>query len=117
MKKIILVASAIVVSGCAANSGVVPIGQDTYMVSRQAATGFSGSSTLKAEAFKEASAHCQAEGKVIQVVSTQEASPPFILGNYPKAEVQFMCLAKNDPAVARPKLQKGADTVMEIRRQ
>ena len=28
--------------GCASNSGVAPMGPDTYMVTRQAATGFSG---------------------------------------------------------------------------
>jgi len=58
VKRIVFL-SAILVCGCASNSGVVPIGQETYMVSRQAATGFSGSGTLKAEAFAEAKAYCQ----------------------------------------------------------
>ncbi len=30
----------LLLAGCASNSGVVPMGNDTYMVSRQAATGF-----------------------------------------------------------------------------
>ena len=46
--------------------GVVPIGQDTYMVSRQAATGFSGSGTRKAEAFREANEFCISQGEVMQ---------------------------------------------------
>ena len=50
----ILVAGLLFISGCASNSGVVPIGPDTFMVSRQAATGFSGLGTLKADAFQEA---------------------------------------------------------------
>lgn len=74
------------------------------MVSRQAATGFSGSGTLKAEAFQEANAYCAGQGKTLQVVSTQEAQPPFVFGNYPKAEVQFMCLADGDIESGRPKL-------------
>lgn len=51
--------------GCASNSGVIPIGKDTYMVSRQAATGFSGSGTLKAEAFKEAGSYCVTQNKTL----------------------------------------------------
>lgn len=85
-------------AGCASNSGITPIGKDTYMVSRQAATGFSGSGTLKAEAFQEANAHCTKEGKTLEVISTQEAQPPYVFGNYPKAEVQFKCLAADKPA-------------------
>jgi hypothetical protein len=102
--------------GCAANSGVVPIGQDTYMVSRQAATGFSGASTLKAEAFQEANQYCVSKGKSLQVVNTEEARPPYVFGNYPKAEVQFMCLNANDADLQRPRLQKTPDAVIQIRK-
>lgn len=45
--KMIYFVIVVLVTGCASNSGVVPIGPDTFMVSRQAATGFSGSGTLK----------------------------------------------------------------------
>lgn len=103
MKKAILL-PALILAGCASNSGITPIGKDTYMVSRQAATGFSGSGTLKAEAFQEANVYCTGQGKTLQVVSTQEAQPPFVFGNYPKAEVQFMCLADGDIESGRPKL-------------
>lgn len=68
------------------------MGQDTFAVSRQAATGFSGSGTLKAEALTEAGQYCTTQKKVLQVVSMNEAKPPYILGNYPKAEVQFKCV-------------------------
>ena len=104
-----------VVTCCSANSGVVPIGKDTYMVSRQAATGFSGSGTLKADAFREANAFCASQGKVMQVVRTEEAKPPYVLANFPKAEVQFMCLDENDPELARPKLQREPDAQIEIK--
>lgn len=103
-----------ILAACASNTGIIPIGEDTYMVSRQAATGFSGSGSLKAEAFQEANQYCVSIGKKLQVVSTQEAAPPFILGNFPKAEVQFMCLNKQDAELGRPKLRKEADTVIRI---
>jgi hypothetical protein len=102
--------------GCASNSGIVPIGPETYIVSRQAASGFSGSGTLKAEAFQEANQFCAGQNKVMQVVNTIEAQPPFVFGNFPKAEVQFMCLGHNDPEIGRPKLKKQPDTVIEIRK-
>lgn len=103
-------------AGCASNSGVYPIGLDTFLVSRQAATGFSGSGTLKAEAFQEANQYCLSQNRKMQVVSASEAQPPFIFGNFPKAEVQFMCLDSDDSELGRPKLSKDADTVIKIMR-
>ena len=116
MKKVIYSALVILVTGCASNSGVVSIGPDTFMVSRQAATGFSGSGTLKAEAFQEANQYCLSQMKKLQVVHTAETQPPYVFGNFPKAEVQFMCLDANDSELVRPKLRKEADTVIEIRK-
>ena len=113
--KYVLLMSLLVISGCASNSGVVPIGPDTFMVSRQAATGFSGLGTLKADAFQEANQYCISQGKNIRVVNTNESSPPYVLGNFPRAEVQFMCLDKSNAELTRPKMQKTPDTVIEVR--
>ena len=113
--KVLLCLPVLLITACASNSNVLSIGKDTYMVSRQAATGFSGSGTLKAEAFQEGTQYCEKLGKSFQVVSTHEASPPYIFGNFPKAEVQFMCLNANDAELNRPKLKKEANTVVEIK--
>ena len=94
MKKVLLLC-VVVLAGCAANSGVVPMGEDRFMVSRQAATGFSGSGTLKAEALKEADEHCKKINRVLVVRKVTEAKPPYILGNYPKAEIEFSCVARS----------------------
>ena len=112
--RISIVIIATIISGCASNSGVIPIGQDTYMVSRQAATGFSGLGTLKADAFAEAKVYCNKQGKLLQVVNTNESQPPYVFGNFPKAEVQFMCLAENDPELNRPKLRKDAGVALKV---
>src|SRR2546428_841808 len=114
--KIIYCLLAMLLAGCASNSGVIPIGPDTFMVSRQAATGFSGAGNLKAEAFQEANHYCLNHKKQLQVVHTAEAQPPYVWGNFPKVEVQFMCLDANDAELVRPKLRKEADTVIEIRK-
>jgi hypothetical protein len=90
-KLLSLIAGGALLSGCAANSGVVSTGQNTFIVSRQAATGFSGSGNLKAEALNEASQYCTNQQKSVSIVNVREAQPPFVMGNFPKAEVQFTC--------------------------
>ena len=87
----------VLVAGCASNSGGVPAGPETYIVSRQAAMGFAGSGTLKADALREANQHCASQKKALKIVKTTEAQPPYVLGNFPKAAVEFMCLAADDP--------------------
>ncbi len=79
-------------AGCASNSGIVAMGNDTYMVSRQAASGFSGMGTLKADAMREAYSQCQQTGKRIEVIETIDAKPPYIFGNFPKTEIRFKCV-------------------------
>jgi hypothetical protein len=93
--KYLLTAVVFVLIGCASNSGIVPMGNDTYMVSRQAATGFTGMGTLKAEAMREAYQQCQKSGKSVEVVETIDAKPPYILGNFPKTEIRFKCVKES----------------------
>lgn len=88
--------AAVALGGCASNSGVVSLGADRFMVSRQAATGFSGLGTLKADALREAEQHCARIGKAVYVLNTRESEPPYVLGNFPRAEVEFMCLDPDD---------------------
>ena len=83
-KKFLITICSLLIVGCAANSGIVPMGNNTYMVSRQAATGFSGMGTLKAEAMKEAYQECQKTNKFVNVLETIDAKLPYILGKFPK---------------------------------
>lgn len=94
---LVAVAAVALLGGCAANSGVVSLGADRFMVSRQAATGFSGLGTLKADALREAEQHCARKERAVYVLKTTESEPPYIMGNFPRAEVEFMCLDPKDP--------------------
>jgi hypothetical protein len=85
----------ILLTGCAQNSGIIPMGGETYMVSRQAATGFSGMGTLKAEAMREAYEQCQKSQKIVNVIETIDAKPPYIFGNFPKTEIRFKCVKES----------------------
>ncbi|MBR1034341.1 hypothetical protein J2R91_001395 [Bradyrhizobium japonicum] len=100
-----VILSALAVAGCAANSGVAPLGGDAYVVTRQAATGFSGSGNLKAEALSEAGQYCAGQSKSLMVTNAKETGPPYVMGNFPKAEVEFMCLAPGDARLQIPPSQ------------
>lgn len=105
--------ATILLSGCAQKSGTIKIGKDTYMISNQAASGFSGIGNLKAEAFEDANSFCESRGQEVQFVSSTEAKPPFIFGNFPKIEIQFMCVNPTDKDYKHLQLQKDSDTLIE----
>lgn len=116
MDKTSLVAlSAILLLSACASSGPVPIGRDTFMITKQSAGGlFVSPSSIKAEIIREGSAFCTSTGKIFQIVSSNElAAIP--AARLPSAEVQFMCLTDTDPEAGRPKLTKPADLVIETR--
>jgi hypothetical protein len=105
---------ALLLSACASSSGVVPIGPDTFLVSRQAGSGFTGLGSLKADAFREAGRYCTDQNKFIRVVNTTDSSPPYVLGNFPRTEIQFMCLESQDSELTRPKMQAAPASVVNI---
>lgn len=89
MRYIILVAA---LAGCATNSGVVPAGNGEHNITAQAATGFSGIGDLKADALKQADAHCKTAGaSTFEVIDYRETKPPFIFGNFPRVDLRFRC--------------------------
>lgn len=90
--KIILSIAVLALTGCASHSGIISVGQDTYMIAKQQATGFPGLGNLKAEIITEGVSRCTSQGKKFELVSTQESQPPYILGNYPRSEIMFKCL-------------------------
>ena len=85
---------ALVLQGCASNTGIVPNGQGGYLIAKQAATGFPGLGNLKAEAMSEASQHCASQGREFLLVSAKETQPPYVMGNYPRTEIEFDCVPK-----------------------
>lgn len=97
---LMVVVPVIAFAGCASNTGVVPIGQDAYMISKQQATGFPGLGNITAENIAEGSAYCARLGKRFEVVNIKETQPPYILGNYPRSDVRFTCVADAKKAPA-----------------
>ncbi len=90
------------------------MGSNTFIVTRQAATGFSGAGTLKADAISEASRFCESQGKVLKIVAVTEAQPPYILGNFPKAEVVFKALSRDDPELTQSSEYDSSGTQIRV---
>jgi len=80
----------VILSGCATTSGVVPMGSDTYMISRSEKAFDATGSRVKADALKEANAYCASNGKNIEIVNANSKDMvPF--KSDAQAEVVFKC--------------------------
>jgi len=111
--KALLLSIFIFIAGCTSTTGVVPIGEDTYMIGKSTNLALT-SSGIKADAFKEASQYCKKQGKKIQVLRT--TATDMKLGSHVgSTEIQFMCLNEGDSELARPKLRKEPDNVVEVK--
>jgi len=76
---------------CASTSGVVPMGDDTFMVSRSEKGFDTTGSRVKADALKEANEFCSSHGKAIEIIkATQKDMVPF--RSDAQAEVEFKCV-------------------------
>ena len=105
--------STILLTSCTSSTGVIPIGEDTYMIGKSTNLALT-SSGIKAAAFKEASAYCAKKNKKIQIIST--TATDMKLGSHVgSTEIQFMCLAEGDSELNRPKLRKTPDQVVEVK--
>lgn len=102
--------------GCATSTGVVPIGQDTYMISMSDnSRPFISGADVKASVFREASQYCTSIGKKFQAVSAKQNNSSIKEQQLAGAEIHFMCLDLGDSELNRPKFRIDADEVIEIR--
>ena len=76
--------------------GVIPISQDKFMITKQAATSLSGIDNLKTEVMQEAISFCGANDKDVSQLAFDQTKSPNILGNSNRVELQFSCVVKPD---------------------
>ena len=121
MSRKLIPLALLLLGGCAANSGVVPIGLDTYLVSHQGSGFWVMPTQLRNDALIEANQYCKQNNKIFQVnkIEMLEQIPATAPGGprFPVAEVQFMCLDSNDPDLVRKKQLNTPNTVIEIRQK
>jgi hypothetical protein len=91
MKNVILL--ALLLTGCASYSGVIPDGKESYIVIASGGHGFASSGDLKIDAYQEANAYCTKLDKQLETISvkTTEAG---ILNKFSEAELKFRCIAR-----------------------
>jgi hypothetical protein len=90
MKKL-AVAIFLLASGCATpTTGVVPLGEGMYTVTRQGAGAWVPTAELKAAALIEANQYCESKQRSFKVINVKEI-PAGPFGRWPEAEVLFAC--------------------------
>lgn len=110
VKKLLLSLASLFILGCS-SSGPVPMGKDTYLITKEGIGSLISAVSLKADLYKEANAFCHSEGKEFQPI--RENAIESIQGrNGSSAEVQFRCLSKEDPEFQRPNLERSPDVVI-----
>jgi hypothetical protein len=86
----LIAVSVLTLTACAASTGVIPIGNETYSISHRDNGPLSSLGALKAAAYKDAAAYCAAKDKKMQVLRSNDV--PRSLGQFPETEVQFTCI-------------------------
>ena len=96
-------AICLALAGCASNSHVVPMGNSTYSITREAVTVFSrDTEALKAKAKDDAAQFCASKGKQLKVLDITADKPRLATG-YAKAKIVFQAVdAVDSDRVSRP---------------
>ncbi len=115
MNKLLLL-TFLLITGCVSNSGVLPMGKDTYTLS-VGASGYgsvsSNNVSSRKEALTQANQYCSSKNKETLIKNIQPNST-YAGSTY---ELIFQCLDANDPAFnIRPEYRKEADVVIENRK-
>ena len=85
------------------NPEIVPLGHDTYALTRWAGNGFvRNTEKLKTQALEDAATYCAKLHKELKIVSTTTARPVVPLTGFASAKVVFKALDANDPELHAP---------------
>jgi hypothetical protein len=68
-------------------------GPDAYRVFIQAATGFVSIQTVRDDAEQRAKDFCDRKSKAFESLTETTAVPPYVMGNFPRVEIVFDCVA------------------------
>lgn len=101
--------------GAAAKIRDATPGVTEYRVFRQGSTGFVSIQSVREDAEQAATEFCQRSGKAMIATSETVATPPFILGNFPRIEVVFECTGPVAQAGGAPVASKYA-RIAELKR-
>jgi hypothetical protein len=77
-----------------------PPGVEEYRVFQEGSTGFVSIQSVRSDAEQRATAFCDNTGKTMLSLREMTATPPYILGNFPRVEIIFGCVEKVSAASA-----------------
>lgn len=94
-------------------------GATQYRVFSQGGSGFVPISAERSDDEQRANEFCKQENKIAMTLSEQMSTPPYILGNFPKMEIIFICVensnsASNTATVSSPGKQSAIDKLKEL---
>jgi uncharacterized protein (UPF0179 family) len=102
-----------VYKGETVSTGTAVPGREAFRVFIQGATGFVSMESVRNDAEQRAKEFCGRKGGDMESLSETVAKPPYILGNFPRIEIVFDCVAASAPAstvsVEDPKYTKLVD--------
>jgi hypothetical protein len=75
-----------------------PPGVEEYRVFQEGGSGFVSIQSVRESAEQRAMAFCEATGKAMLSLRETTATPPYILGNFPRVEIIFGCVANDSKA-------------------
>jgi len=88
-----LLAVLAILQGCSpSNPGVARLGNNQYILTRQAASGFHGLGAVKIDALREAENHCMVLGQTLLVTDTLDSRPPYLLATFQEQKITFSCV-------------------------
>lgn len=88
---------AILLAGCATQSGVIPEGKDAYLLILSSGYGLASTADLKIDAHKGARDFCMKHGKLPETVY-EKTDPQGKLSDFHEEELKFKCVA--DPNIS-----------------
>lgn len=78
--------------GCA-NTGVVPMGKDTFLIAKKSPqVGFGPPIAIKGEAYSEANDFCAREGKAVETIKIEQTNSGFAKAS--AVSLEFRCVPK-----------------------
>ncbi len=102
-------------AACAASTGILPAGPDTYTVTERLAPVRGGGTEAQRIAMTEANTFCEQQGRRFLPLSMSDPgnlSNPYGPTGY---TVTFRCLPPGDPELTRPQLERAPNMIIEQR--
>ena len=89
---------------------------ERYRIYHQASTGFSGTGGIRRTATQRAIRFCQdLDNKRMVTVSEHTAAPPYILGNFPRIEIIFVCVEDSAPTPSARAATDKYDRIVKVK--